>query len=57
MFNNRKERAELLEGLVISNKDAKVPNLEQVPAHRHYLHIINLIKFSGCLIKKKTLDI
>lgn len=27
MFNNRKERAELLDGLVISNKDAKVPNL------------------------------
>ncbi|KAJ6800895.1 epoxide hydrolase 4-like [Iris pallida] len=29
MFNNRKERAELLDGLVISNKDAKVPNLKQ----------------------------
>lgn len=29
MFNNRKERAELLEGLVISNKDAQVPILEQ----------------------------
>ncbi|KAJ6828457.1 epoxide hydrolase 4-like [Iris pallida] len=29
MFNNRKERAELLDGLVISNKDAKVPNLNQ----------------------------
>ncbi|CAL9121244.1 unnamed protein product [Musa textilis] len=29
MFSNRKERAELLEGLVISNKDAKVPPLDQ----------------------------
>ncbi|XP_019705986.1 uncharacterized protein [Elaeis guineensis] len=29
MFNNRKERKELLEGLVISNKDAKVPVLPQ----------------------------
>lgn len=29
MFNHRKERKELLEGLVISNKDAKVPNLQQ----------------------------
>ncbi|RRT32079.1 hypothetical protein B296_00058811 [Ensete ventricosum] len=32
MFSNRKERAELLEGLVISNKDAKVPSLDQVMA-------------------------
>jgi pimeloyl-ACP methyl ester carboxylesterase len=30
MFNNRKERAELLEGLVVSNKDATVPVLPQV---------------------------
>ncbi|KAL4645109.1 hypothetical protein ACB092_02G212900 [Castanea dentata] len=29
MFTNRKERAELLEGLVISNKDTKVPNFPQ----------------------------
>ncbi|XP_020099411.1 uncharacterized protein LOC109717873 [Ananas comosus] len=29
MFSNRKERAELLEGLVIRNKDAKVPALTQ----------------------------
>ncbi|URE11042.1 alpha/beta hydrolase fold [Musa troglodytarum] len=29
MFSNRKERAELLEGLVNSNKDAKVPPLDQ----------------------------
>ncbi|TVU02563.1 hypothetical protein EJB05_51973 [Eragrostis curvula] len=29
MFNNRKERAELLEGLVVSNKDATVPVLPQ----------------------------
>ncbi|XP_074585881.1 uncharacterized protein LOC141841599 [Curcuma longa] len=29
MFSNRKERAELLEGLVISNQDAKVPTLDQ----------------------------
>ncbi|XP_042392416.1 epoxide hydrolase 4-like [Zingiber officinale] len=29
MFTNRKERAELLEGLLISNKDAKVPSLDQ----------------------------
>lgn len=31
MFTNRKERAELLEGLVVSNKDATVPVLHQVP--------------------------
>jgi hypothetical protein len=30
MFTNRKERAELLEGLVVSNKDATVPVLSQV---------------------------
>jgi hypothetical protein len=30
MFANRKERAELLEGLVVSNKDATVPVLPQV---------------------------
>lgn len=30
MFTNRKERAELLEGLVVSNKDATVPILPQV---------------------------
>lgn len=30
MFKNRKERAELLEGLVVSNKDAVVPALPQV---------------------------
>ncbi|KAL5222222.1 hypothetical protein ABZP36_026935 [Zizania latifolia] len=29
MFNNRKERAELLEGLMVSNKDATVPVLPQ----------------------------
>ncbi|XP_050291390.1 uncharacterized protein LOC126732523 [Quercus robur] len=29
MFTNRKERGELLEGLVISNKDTKVPNFPQ----------------------------
>ncbi|KAF3340002.1 monoacylglycerol lipase ABHD6-like protein [Carex littledalei] len=29
MFNHRKERAELLEGLVISNKDATIPVLSQ----------------------------
>ncbi|GMY11520.1 Epoxide hydrolase 4 [Fagus crenata] len=29
MFTNRKERGELLEGLVISNKDATVPNFPQ----------------------------
>ncbi|OVA18734.1 Alpha/beta hydrolase fold-1 [Macleaya cordata] len=29
MFTNRKERAELLEGLVISNKDATIPNFTQ----------------------------
>ncbi|KAM0945974.1 putative alpha/beta hydrolase-1 [Dioscorea sansibarensis] len=29
MFKNRKERAELLEGLVVSNKDAVVPSLPQ----------------------------
>ena len=30
MFTNRKERAELLEGLVVSNKGATVPVLPQV---------------------------
>ncbi|XP_074573306.1 uncharacterized protein LOC141829682 [Curcuma longa] len=29
MFTNRKERKELLEGLLISNKDSKVPSLDQ----------------------------
>ncbi|PKI63654.1 monoacylglycerol lipase ABHD6-like [Punica granatum] len=29
MFTNRKERAELLEGLVISNKDASIPDFAQ----------------------------
>ncbi|KAK9284462.1 hypothetical protein L1049_023635 [Liquidambar formosana] len=29
MFNNRKERGELLEGLVISNKDPTIPNFPQ----------------------------
>ncbi|XP_065851623.1 uncharacterized protein [Euphorbia lathyris] len=29
MFNNRKERAELLEGLVISNKDTSIPKFPQ----------------------------
>ncbi|XP_026431933.1 uncharacterized protein LOC113329168 isoform X2 [Papaver somniferum] len=29
MFTNRKERAELLEGLVISNKDITIPNFTQ----------------------------
>ncbi|PSS21401.1 Epoxide hydrolase [Actinidia chinensis var. chinensis] len=29
MFNNRKERGELLEGLVVSNKDATIPNFQQ----------------------------
>ncbi|KAG9146050.1 hypothetical protein Leryth_016607 [Lithospermum erythrorhizon] len=29
MFNNRKEKAELLEGLVISNKDTTIPNFSQ----------------------------
>ncbi len=29
MFTNRKERGELLEALIISNKDAKVPYLPQ----------------------------
>jgi len=39
MFANRKERAELLEGLVVSNKDATVPVLPQVRlfGHRHPL--------------------
>ncbi|KAH7566402.1 hypothetical protein JRO89_XS08G0153800 [Xanthoceras sorbifolium] len=30
MFTNRKERAELLEGLVISNKDQTIPNFPQI---------------------------
>jgi hypothetical protein len=30
MFKNRKERKELLEGLVISNMDAKIPVFKQV---------------------------
>ncbi|KZV47609.1 epoxide hydrolase 1 [Dorcoceras hygrometricum] len=29
MFTNRKERAELLDGLVVSNKDPNIPNLPQ----------------------------
>ncbi|XP_073157331.1 uncharacterized protein [Henckelia pumila] len=29
MFTNRKERAELLEGLVVSNKDTNIPNFPQ----------------------------
>ncbi|PIN07081.1 putative hydrolase/acyltransferase (alpha/beta hydrolase superfamily) [Handroanthus impetiginosus] len=29
MFNNRKERAELLEGLVVSTKDTRIPNFPQ----------------------------
>lgn len=29
MFTNRKERAELLEGLVVSNRDANIPNFPQ----------------------------
>ncbi|KAG5535896.1 hypothetical protein RHGRI_023617 [Rhododendron griersonianum] len=28
-FTNRKERGELLEGLVVSNKDATIPNFQQ----------------------------
>ena len=30
MFTNRKERGELLEGLIVSNKDPTVPNFPQV---------------------------
>ncbi|CAA3025751.1 epoxide hydrolase 4-like [Olea europaea subsp. europaea] len=30
MFNNRKERAELLEGLVVTNKDVAIPKFPQV---------------------------
>lgn len=30
MFNNRKERGELLEGLIVSNKDTTVPSFTQV---------------------------
>ncbi|XP_022880727.1 uncharacterized protein LOC111397995 [Olea europaea var. sylvestris] len=29
MFNNRKERGELLEGLVVNNKDTTIPNFSQ----------------------------
>ncbi|KAG9449655.1 hypothetical protein H6P81_009620 [Aristolochia fimbriata] len=29
MFNNREERAQLLEGLIVSNKDASIPNFSQ----------------------------
>ncbi|CAK9152395.1 unnamed protein product [Ilex paraguariensis] len=29
MFTNRKERAELLEGLIVSNKDTNIPNFSQ----------------------------
>ncbi|XP_059642615.1 uncharacterized protein LOC132284523 [Cornus florida] len=29
MFNNRKERGELLEGLIVSNKDPTIPNFQQ----------------------------
>lgn len=30
MFTNRKEKAELLEALVVSNKDPTIPNFPQV---------------------------
>jgi hypothetical protein len=30
MFNNRKERMELLQGLITSNMDAKIPTFQQV---------------------------
>ncbi|KAH7851442.1 hypothetical protein Vadar_011630 [Vaccinium darrowii] len=33
MFTNRKERGELLEGLVVSNKDASIPNFQQERIH------------------------
>ncbi|KAG5535894.1 hypothetical protein RHGRI_023615 [Rhododendron griersonianum] len=32
-FTNRKERGELLEGLVVSNKDATIPNFQQERIH------------------------
>lgn len=32
MFSNRKEKKELLEGLVIGDEDAKIPSLPQVLA-------------------------
>ena len=31
MFTNRKERMELLQGLITSNMDAKIPVFQQVP--------------------------
>jgi len=30
MFNNRKERAELLEAVVVSNKEAQIPHFPRV---------------------------
>lgn len=35
MFTNRKERGELLEGLVISNKEVDIPNFSQVIISYH----------------------
>jgi hypothetical protein len=31
MFTNRKEKMELLQGLITSNLDAKIPTFQQVP--------------------------
>lgn len=37
MFKSRKERKELLEGLVISNMDAKIPVFQQVYKCKIYI--------------------
>lgn len=43
MFTNRKERMELLQGLITSNTDAKIPAFQQVPS-RLYLGYFNSIE-------------
>lgn len=51
MFTNRKERGELLEGLVVSNKDATVPVLHQVwpPLPLYYYQFITNLYGAGAV--------
>lgn len=41
MFSNRKERSELLEALVISNKDNSIPKFPQVTKLNKYLSLLS----------------
>jgi hypothetical protein len=45
MFTNRKERMELLQGLITSNTDAKIPVFQQVPSRLYfgYFNSIELV--------------